>query len=239
VLSPRTRQFLSVSFPSKSMSLLRRRFAEWIRTADRCAGTRNSSSSFFQFSRHLLTTNAQRHTIYALSTPPGKGGVAVIRVSGPDTLTVWRKMARSYKLQKSLKDPIPWKLQRCRIVHPENQSLIDDGLAVYFRGDSFLFEKKIVNIHTDAFATAPYSFTTQPTLELHIHSGRALITALLSALSTFPNLRPAEPGEFTRQALLGGRLDLTQVEGLHDLIEADTEVQRVWALGSAGVSMAI
>lgn len=51
-----------------------------------------------------------------------------------------------------------------------------------------------------------------------------------------PNLRPAEPGEFTRQALLGGRLDLTQVEGLHDLIEADTEVQRVWALGGAGVS---
>ena len=51
-----------------------------------------------------------------------------------------------------------------------------------------------------------------------------------------PTLRPAEPGEFTRQALLGGRLDLTQVEGLHDLIEADTEVQRVWALGSAAVN---
>jgi tRNA U34 5-carboxymethylaminomethyl modifying GTPase MnmE/TrmE len=72
-------------------------------------------------------------------------------------------------------------------------------------------------------------------LELHIHSGRALISALLSSLALLPNLRPAEPGEFTRQALLGGRLDLTQVEGLHDLIEADTEVQRVWALGSAGV----
>jgi len=55
-------------------------------------------------------------------------------------------------------------------------------------------------------------------------------------LSTLPTLRPAEPGEFTRQALLGGRLDLTQVEGLHDLIEADTEVQRVWALGSAAVN---
>ena len=52
-------------------------------------------------------------------------------------------------------------------------------------------------------------------------------------MSALPTLRPAEPGEFTRQALLGGRLDLTQVEGLHDLIEADTEVQRVWALSSA------
>ena len=83
--------------------------------------------------------------------------------------------------------------------------------------------------------TAPYSYTTHPTVELHIHSGRALISALLSSLSTLPTLRAAEPGEFTRQALLGGRLDLTQVEGLHDLIEADTEVQRVWALGSAAV----
>lgn len=86
---------------------------------------------------------------------------------------------------------------------------------------------------------APYSFTTLPTLELHIHSGRALVSALLSALGAFPQLRPAEPGEFTRQALLGGRLDLTQVEGLHDLIEADTEVQRVWALGGAGVSTSV
>ena len=56
---------------------------------------------------------------------------------------------------------------------------------------------------------------------------------MLSSLSSLPNLRPAEPGEFTRQALLGGRLDLTQVEGLHDLIEADTELQRTWALTSA------
>ncbi|PPQ83643.1 hypothetical protein CVT25_006249 [Psilocybe cyanescens] len=123
-------------------------------------------------------------------------------------------MLRSHSSDKLLRDPIPWKLQRCRIVHPDNETLIDDGLAVYFR--------------------APYSYTTLPTLELHIHSGRALVSALLSALSAFPQLRPAEPGEFTRQALLGGRLDLTQVEGLHDLIEADTEVQRVWALGGAG-----
>ena len=84
--------------------------------------------------------------------------------------------------------------------------------------------------------TAPHSYTTYPTVELHIHSGRALISALLSSLSAFLTLRPADPGEFTRQALLGGRLDLTQVEGLHDLIEADTEVQRVWALDSAAVS---
>jgi len=85
-------------------------------------------------------------------------------------------------------------------------------------------------------STAPYSFTTQPSLELHVHSGRALITSLLSSLATLPFLRPAEPGEFTRQAFLGGRIDLTQVEGLQDLIDADTEVQRAWALKSTAVS---
>lgn len=179
----------------------------------------------------LLASNAQRQTIYALSTPPGKGGVAIVRVSGPDARVVWDKMVRSYKPNQPIKDPIPWKLHRCHIVHPKNKSLIDDGLAVYFQG----------MLHLPSFSknnssTAPYSYTTHPTVELHIHSGRALISSLLSSLSTLPTLRPAEPGEFTRQALLGGRLDLTQVEGLHDLIEADTEVQRVWALGSAAVN---
>uniref|UniRef100_A0A8H8CKC8 tRNA modification GTPase TrmE n=1 Tax=Psilocybe cubensis TaxID=181762 RepID=A0A8H8CKC8_PSICU len=163
---------------------------------------------------NLVATTAQKETIYALSTPAGKGGVAIVRISGPDALEVWKSMLHSHGTNKPLREPTPWKLQRCRILHPEDGSLIDDGLAVYFR--------------------APYSYTTFPTVELHIHSGRALISALLSALSSFPQLRPAEPGEFTRQALLGGRLDLTQVEGLHDLIEADTEVQRVWALGGAG-----
>jgi tRNA modification GTPase len=72
-------------------------------------------------------------------------------------------------------------------------------------------------------------------LELHTHSGRALIAAILSALSKLPFCRPAEPGEFTRRAFNGGRLDLTQVEGLKDLIDADTETQRRLALRVAGV----
>ncbi|KJA14653.1 hypothetical protein HYPSUDRAFT_150101 [Hypholoma sublateritium FD-334 SS-4] len=198
------------------------RVARWIaNTADHSHGSRIYLTKNLTCKRHLSTnltaTEAQRSTIYALSTPPGKGGVAIVRVSGPDALLVWDKMVRSHDPKRGMmKTPTPWKMQRCRIIHPENESLIDDGLAIYFR--------------------APFSYTTKPTLELHIHSGRALIAALLSSLSLLPNLRPAEPGEFTRQALLGGRLDLTQVEGLHDLIEADTEVQRIWALGGAGVS---
>ncbi|KAF9526748.1 hypothetical protein CPB83DRAFT_769760 [Crepidotus variabilis] len=195
--------------------------SSWLKTSPRCCSVISeklkSTNSPLPLRRYLSvtalpTTNAQKQTIYALSTPPGKGGVAIVRVSGPEALNVWKKMVRTPK--NTTKDPEPWKLQRCRVVHPENESLIDDGLAVYFR--------------------APYSYTTHSTLELHIHSGRALVSALLSSLAVLPNLRPAEPGEFTRQAFLGGRLDLTQVEGLHDLIEADTEMQRVWALGSAG-----
>jgi tRNA modification GTPase len=76
-------------------------------------------------------------------------------------------------------------------------------------------------------------------LELHTHSGRALISAVLSSLSRIPFCRLAEPGEFTRRAFEGGRLDLTQVEGLKDLIDADTEGQRRIALRAAGVGETI
>lgn len=74
-------------------------------------------------------------------------------------------------------------------------------------------------------------------LELHIHSGRAIVSSVLTALSRLPFCRPAEPGEFTRRAFQGGRLDLTQVEGLKDLIDAETEGQRRIALRAAGVNI--
>lgn len=80
----------------------------------------------------LVASDAQRRTIYALSTPPGKGGIAVIRISGPDALLVWDSMVRTPKKKKV---PEPWKMERCRIFHPYIQSdPLDDGLAVYFKG---------------------------------------------------------------------------------------------------------
>jgi hypothetical protein len=79
----------------------------------------------------------------------------------------------------------------------------------------------------------PKSFTSEDVVELHLHSGRAVIAAALSALSTLPTLRSAEPGEFTRRAYLNGRLDLTQAEGLKDLIDAETEGQRKVAVRAA------
>ena len=72
-----------------------------------------------------------------------------------------------------------------------------------------------------------------------MHSGRAVLTSVLSALSKLPYCRPAGPGEFTRRAFEAGRLDLTQVEGLRDLIDAETEVQRRVAVGGAGVGICL
>jgi tRNA modification GTPase len=77
---------------------------------------------------------------------------------------------------------------------------------------------------------APASFTGEDVLELHVHGGRAVVSGILEALSGLPDLRPAEPGEFTRRAFLNGRLDLTAVEGLADLIDAETRAQARQAL---------
>ncbi|KAG2127711.1 tRNA modification GTPase TrmE [Suillus bovinus] len=161
-------------------------------------------------------SDAQRRTIYALSTPPGKAGIAIIRVSGPDALDVWRRVTRKVKSGDKL---IPWMLQRRHVVDPETEEKLDDSLTVFFKG--------------------PKSFTTEDTVELHIHSGRAVLSAVLRALAKLPYCRPAAPGEFTRRAFEGGRLDLTQVEGLRDLIDAETEAQRRIAIsGAEGVARA-
>ncbi|TFY59822.1 hypothetical protein EVJ58_g5531 [Rhodofomes roseus] len=108
-------------------------------------------------------------------------------------------------------------MYRCKVTHPASGEVLDDGLAVYFK--------------------APKSFTTEDVVELHIHSGRAVVSSVLAALSRIPACRPAEAGEFTRRAFKGGRLDLTQVEGLKDLINAETESQRKAALIAAGGAM--
>ncbi|KAF9268317.1 tRNA modification GTPase TrmE [Marasmius fiardii PR-910] len=162
----------------------------------------------------LSLSDAQRQTVYALSSPPGKAGVGVIRISGPDASAARDALLRTSKGAR-LPPPEPWKFQRCRVIDPERtEKPLDDGLAVFFKG--------------------PKSFTTEDVLEIHIHSGRAVVAAVLTAISRLPSCRPAEPGEFTRRAFNGGRLDLTQVEGLRDLIDAETESQRAVALRTVG-----
>ena len=151
-------------------------------------------------------------TIYALATAPGRGGVAVIRVSGPQAAAALLALARRETL------PPPRKAVRSWLTHPLTGAPLDDGLALWF--------------------PAPASFTGEDVVELHLHGGRAVVRGVAEALSALASLRPAEPGEFTRRAFLNGKLDLTAAEGLADLIDADTEAQRVQALRQLGGALA-
>ncbi|KAF8607914.1 P-loop containing nucleoside triphosphate hydrolase protein [Ceratobasidium sp. AG-I] len=166
--------------------------------------------------RSLHPSPVERQTIFALSSPPGRGAVAVVRISGSRSRELSFKLLRPATTnapntgRSTSFDSQPWKLKRCQVIDPETEEVLDDALAVFFRG--------------------PRSFTTEDSLELHLHSSRAVIAAVLRVLSAQPGCRPAEPGEFTRRALMAGRIDLTQAEGLADLIDAETEAQRKGAM---------
>ena len=137
-------------------------------------------------------------TIYALSSGIGRAGVAVIRVSGPSAACLPRLLAGV--------DLEPRRARVADIRSPDTGDLIDRGLLLSF--------------------PAPNSFTGEDVIELQIHGGRAVVSAILDVLSGCEGFRAAEPGEFTRRAFTNGKLDLTSAEGLADLISADTELQR-------------
>lgn len=145
-------------------------------------------------------------TIFALSSGHGRCGVAVVRVSGPAALTALHNMAG---LSNARLPPPRTALLRS-ITDPLTKELLDRGLVYWFPG--------------------PHSFTGEDSAEFHIHGGLAVITAVLHALGSLPGVRPAEAGEFTRRAFHAGKLGLTEVEGLGDLIHAETEAQRRQAL---------
>ncbi len=140
-------------------------------------------------------------TIYALATARGKAGLGVIRLSGP------RACAAASVLCGSLP---PVRQAGLRRLRDSDGNSLDDALVIWFQSGA--------------------SFTGEEVAELHCHGSRAIISAVLRALSGIAGLRLAEPGEFTRRALENERLDLAQVEGLSDLIEAETEMQRRQAL---------
>ncbi|XP_076134519.1 5-taurinomethyluridine-[tRNA] synthase subunit GTPB3, mitochondrial [Alosa pseudoharengus] len=144
-------------------------------------------------------------TIFALSSGQGKCGVAVIRVSGPASILALRSLTGP-----SQSFPTPRKALLRHIIHPHSEEILDRGLVFWFPG--------------------PHSFTGEDSAEFHIHGGPAVISGVLGALGSLPSLRPAEAGEFTRRAFHAGKLDLTEVEGLGDLIHAETEAQRRQAL---------
>lgn len=145
-------------------------------------------------------------TIFAPATAPGIGAVAVIRISGPQTDKALRAMVGTGL-------PVPRRAQ-LRVLKDANGAPLDEALILRFEEGA--------------------SFTGELSAEIQCHGGRAVVRAILDTLGAQPGLRLAEPGEFTRRALEAGRMDLSQVEGLADLVHADTELQRRQALGQMG-----
>jgi tRNA modification GTPase len=139
-----------------------------------------------------------RDTIFALSSGRPPAAIAVVRISGP--------RARVALEQLTGRVPQPRHASLARVRDPATGDVIDEGLALWFPG--------------------PNSETGEDIAELQVHGGRAVIAAVLAALSKLSGLRHAEAGEFTRRAFENGRMDLTAVEGLADLVAAETEAQR-------------
>jgi tRNA modification GTPase len=142
-------------------------------------------------------------TIFAPATAPGRSGIAVIRMSGAQAADALAHLT-------GMTNPASRHAARCRYIDPSDGSALDDGLALWFPG--------------------PASFTGEDVVEFHLHGGRATVRAVCDVLMGMSGIRLAEPGEFTRRAFENGKLDLTEVEGLADLIAAETEAQRKQAL---------
>ena len=135
-------------------------------------------------------------TIFALASAPGKAGISIVRLSGPLAINVAEKLTKS-----KLKEKQP----NLRVIYDSDNHFIDQALILIFR--------------------KPYSFTGENVVEFHLHGSSAVVSSVIKLLCNFKGLRSAEAGEFTRCALENGKIDLAQVEGLADLIDAETDAQ--------------
>ena len=142
-------------------------------------------------------------TIFALSTASARAALAVVRLSGPacDSALVALGVTRL---------PPPRMAGLRALAAPQNGALLDEALVLRFQ--------------------APHSFTGEAMAELHLHGGLAIVESVLAALSALPGLRAAEAGEFTRRAVLNGKMDLTAAEAIADLIDAEGGAQQKQAL---------
>ncbi len=143
-----------------------------------------------------------KETIFALSSPPGRGGVGVIRVSGPDALSALAVLGVGLVT--------PRIATRVTLRAGRGGEPVDDALVLCFPG--------------------PRSFTGEDVVEFHVHAGVAIVSTVLDLLAAKEGFRLADAGEFTRRAFENDKLDLTEAEGLADLIDAETEGQRRQAL---------
>ncbi|MEJ8574954.1 tRNA uridine-5-carboxymethylaminomethyl(34) synthesis GTPase MnmE [Microbaculum marinum] len=145
--------------------------------------------------------NSGTDTIFALSSGSGKAGVAVVRISGPDAGAALRDLTGGIPKERHAV---------LRSIRDRNGEKIDRGLILWLPG--------------------PGSFTGEDMAEFQVHGGRSVVSGLIETLAGMEGLRPAEPGEFARRAFGNGKLDLTEIEGLADLIDAETVLQRRQAL---------
>ncbi|CAN6674351.1 tRNA modification GTPase Mss1p, mitochondrial [Trichomonascus vanleenenianus] len=149
-------------------------------------------------------------TIYALSTHPGKAAIAIVRVSGPSCAHVYRQLTGRSRIMP--------RVATVATLYSQHKSVLDHALTLYFKG--------------------PKSYTGEDLLEVHLHGGQAVTRAVMKAIADLNTkdtpIRYAGSGEFTKRAFANGQLDLTQIEGIRDIIEAETEFQRQAAIESAG-----
>ena len=143
-------------------------------------------------------------TIFAVASGQPPAAIAIMRISGPGAV------AAAVGIAGPLPSPRHASLRALRA--PTTDDLLDRALVIHFPG--------------------PETATGEDVVELHLHGGRAVIAAVAAALGSMPGLRPAEAGEFTRRALMSGRIDLAEAEGLGDLLTAQTESQRRAAIAS-------
>lgn len=144
-------------------------------------------------------------TIFALSSGRAPAGIGVIRVTGPQARAALEMVAGGVPEARKAKRAVFRNVSR---------ETLDDGLILFFPG--------------------PHSVTGDDLAEFHCHGGRAVIAAIESALAEIDGCRHAEPGEFTRRAFANGRIDLSEAEGLADLLSAETEIQRRSAMAMMG-----
>lgn len=153
-----------------------------------------------------------RPTIYALSTKPGRAAIGVIRVLGPHSLYIYNQLTSTQKL------PMPQKTSVRKLFEPGTKLLLDEALTVFFK--------------------APKTYTGEDLLELHVHGGTAIVQSVIDSIKKLHSpekgieIRHAENGEFSQRAFLNGRFDLTEIEGIREMIDAETETQRKAALAS-------
>ncbi|KAH8050606.1 GTP binding protein [Aureococcus anophagefferens] len=159
--------------------------------------------------RTLTSLRAAGDTIYALSSGRGVAGVAVVRVSGPSASDALAALTPG--------KPLPAHRVASLRTLRDASDVLDEALVLRFE--------------------APRSFTGEDVVELHCHGGEATVDGVLEALDALPKLRAADRGEFTRRAFAAGKLGLTEVEGLADLLAAKTAPQRRQALAQMGGSM--